>query len=277
MAACVQRRLSLRGRLSALALVMLAAGQLELSSQGLPTVELANGNWFNGQSFERRTVYSVDGRFRFDMPARVDRTLDLQGAWVVPPFAEAHNHNIGTGVEGLDRAAVRQYLADGVFYVTVQGNLPLTTERKDRLGLNLPGGLDVVFAQGSLTVTEGHPSFLVEQLLRGGLFPGYTSETLKDHRYFTIDSEADLEKKWPLILGLRPDFIKTFLWRSSEFDTRNADPGARFQKGLDPRLLVRIVEKAHAGNLKVSTHIANASDFHNAIVAGVDEIAHLPQ
>src|SRR5262245_40961046 len=52
------------------------------------------------------------------------------------------------------------------------------------------------------------------------LYPGFTRETLKDYRYFTIDSEADLEKKWPLLLNQRPDFIKTHLWFSDEHEKR---------------------------------------------------------
>src|SRR5207249_5838999 len=47
-------------------------------------------------------------------------------------------------------------------------------------------------------------------------------------------------------------------------------------KGLDPALLPEIVQKAHATGLRVSTHIENAADFHNALVAGVDEINHMP-
>jgi len=40
--------------------------------------------------------------------------------------------------------------------------------------------------------------------------------------------------------------------------------------------LPKVVEKAHANNLRVSTHVENAADFHYAIAAGADEIAHLP-
>jgi hypothetical protein len=108
------------------------------------------------------------------------------------------------------------------------------------------------------------------------LYPGHTRETLKDHRYFTIDSEADLEKKWPLILNQRPDFIKTHLWFSDEYEKRKDDSAYFGQKGLDPRLLPKIVAKARATNLRVSTHASNAADFHHAVAAGVDEIAHLP-
>jgi Imidazolonepropionase and related amidohydrolases len=41
-------------------------------------------------------------------------------------------------------------------------------------------------------------------------------------------------------------------------------------------VLARIVAKAHENRLRVSTHVATATDFHHAVSAGVDEIAHLP-
>jgi len=55
-------------------------------------------------------------------------------------------------------------------------------------------------------------------LLPQGVYPGHSKETLKDLRYFTIDSDDDLEKKWPIIVRAAPDFIKTFLVFSEEFD-----------------------------------------------------------
>ena len=239
-------------------------------------LEFANGQWFNGSSFEHRTMYSVNAHFTLTKPASIDRTLNLEGTWIVPPFADAHNHNV-TSIEARDRPAIQKYLSDGVFYVKIQGNLPLTDETKDRLSLNRPGGIDVALAQGSLTATGGHPIPLSEGILFAqGMYPGHTRETLKDHLYFTIDSETDLDAKWPRLLGQRPDFIKTFLLFSEEFETRKADHAYAGQKGLDPGLLPKIVAKAHASGLRVSTHVATATDFHHAVAAGVDEIAHLP-
>jgi imidazolonepropionase-like amidohydrolase len=248
----------------------------ELPAEAPAVWALINGKWFDGNSFRARTVYSVNGRFRLKKPVRVDRTLDLAGTWIVPPFAEAHNHNI-TGIEERDRATMRRYLDDGVFYVKIQGNLALSEARKRRLPMNRPDGPDVALGQTFLTATGGHPIYLHENiLLPQGFFPGHTRESLKDHLYFTIDSEADLEKKWPLILRLRPDFIKTNLWCSDEFARRKDDPTFFGRKGLDPRLLPRIVAKAHASRLRVSAHVTNAADFHHAVAAGVDEVAHIP-
>src|SRR5205823_5972877 len=122
-----------------------------------PNLALRNGLWFNGRSFEPRTFYSVDGRFTLKKPARV-RELDLAGSWIVPPFGEAHNHNIGVGVEELDRKAIAKYQADGVFYVKIQGNLPLSDKAKQSLGIGAPYGVDAVFAQGSITASGDRKS-----------------------------------------------------------------------------------------------------------------------
>lgn len=251
--------------------------QTKPQSQKLPSVALVNGHWFSGKSFETRTFYSVNGRFTSKKPVRVDRTLDLAGLWIVPPFGEGHNHNLGSGVEKRDKAVIQKYLTDGVFYVKIQGSPPVTEEMRHRLSIGGPDSVDAIFAQGTLTATGGHPIELLEDiLLPAGALPGYTKETLKGQYYLTVDSEADFREKWPSVLALHPDFIKTILLFSEEFKQRRDDPAYFGQKGLDPRLLPIIVAKAHANHLRVSTHIATASDFHYAVAAGVDEIAHLP-
>ena len=257
------------------AMVSLALVPLSLLAQNNSNIALPNGRWFDGRSFELRTAYSVDGRLTFRKPARVDRTIDLAGTWIVPPFAEAHNHNI-TGwehdaVEERNLKVISKYVADGVFYVKIQGSFPLTDALRRRLPINRPGAPDVAFAQTFLTATGGHPIALHEQLLLPrGYYPGLAKAALDDQVYFTIDSEADLETKWPRILALRPDFIKTNLWFSEEFAQRKNDPAYFGRKALDPALLPRIVRKAHASSLKVSAHVVSGADFHFALSAGVE-------
>ena len=249
---------------------------LKAQSTGSQNVALVNGKWFNGKLFEPRTFYAVNGRFTAKRPSRVDRTLDLSGTWIVPPFGEAHNHNIGTGIEQSDKEAIKKYLRDGVFYVKIQGNLPLSDKNKRELSINRPESIDVVFAQGSITSAGGHPITLVERLLAQGFYPGQTKQSLEDYRYFTIDSDTELDQKWALVLRNDPDFIKVFLWSSDEFAKRRNNPAYIGQYGLDPLLLPKIVAKAHAKQLSVSVHVSNAADFHIAVAAGVDEITHLP-
>src|SRR5437870_4312800 len=125
-----------------------ALNHISAQAAAPPSFAFVNGWWFNGHAFERRAGFSVNGRFTFKTPPQLDRTLDLADAYVVPPFAEAHNHNLGTGAEDRDKAAIQRYLADGVFYVKIQGNLPLTDEMKRRLSINEHDSVDAIFAQG---------------------------------------------------------------------------------------------------------------------------------
>lgn len=238
-------------------------------------IALKDGLWFNGQSFLRQDFYSVDGKFTKKKPLRIDTTIDLRGTYIVPPFAEAHNHNIDGAVTERSAKAVRQYIADGVFYVKIQGNYPVNAIQKKALNINEPLGPDVLFAQGFVTASNGHPAFMHEKiLLRQGYYPGLTKDSLQGKLYFLVDSEADLEQNWPQILQEHPDFIKATLWCSDEYDKRKNDTAFAGRKGLHPALLERLVIKAHKQGIRVSVHITNAADFRNALLAGADEIAH---
>jgi imidazolonepropionase-like amidohydrolase len=236
---------------------------------------LINGQWFNGKVFERKQVYSVDGRFTLNKPARIDQTLDLGGTWVVPPFADAHSHSLGQGIPGADAVFARRYLDAGVFYVQSQGNLPLSAAEKESLNLNTPAGLDIALSNGSLTSSDsGLHAFLSAMVLPRGAFRGHTLKSLNNVRYFEIDTARDLQTKWPLVLVQKSDFIKTFLWL-----TDNAPfvgpPILEGKHALSPEVFRDIVRLAHASGLRVSAHIISAGDFRVAVEGGVDEIAHM--
>jgi hypothetical protein len=109
---------------------------------------------------------------------------------------------------------------------------------------------------------------LRERLLEMGIYPGFTKETLETQGYFQIDDKADLEATWPVILEYRPDFIKTILVFSEEYEKRRHDAAYFGRKGLDPELLKDLVRLAHEHDLRVSTHVATAADFLHAVDAG---------
>ena len=263
------------------AILSLVLVPLSLLAQNNSSIALPNGRWFDGRSFELRTAYSVDGRLTFRKPARVDRTIDLAGTWIVPPFAEAHNHNI-TGwehdaVEERNRKVISKYVADGVFYVKIQGSFPLTDALRRRLPINRPGAPDVAFAQTFLTATGGHPIALHEQLLLPrGLLPGTGQGGPRRPGVFTIDSEADLETKWPRILALRPDFIKTNLWFSEEFAQRKNDPAYLGRKALDPHCFPGLSERHTRAISRCRRTSPVAPTSTTRWSAGVDEIVHMP-
>ena len=240
------------------------------------SIKLVNGKWFNGNDFEDKTAWVNNGILSFKGNKNTNDTIiDLSEKFVIPPFAEAHNHNLESDYKLDER--INDYLDNGVFYVKMLSSIK---KRIDPLmhHYNKPDGIDVSLAQAPLTATGGHPIALRKRYLEYGHLDGLfeTLEEIETHGYFIIDDLEDLESKWSNVLSFKPDFIKTMLLFSEEYEKRKNDTIYFGNKGLNPKLLPEIVKKAHQNNLRVSTHVETAYDFHIAIEAGVDEIAHLP-
>ena len=224
-----------------------------------------NARWFDGTTFRPRTVCVANGALTSKRPPHA-RDVDLRGAFVVPPFGEAHNHNVEES-ERLD-GVIRAYLDAGVFYVKNPNVLPRATPRNR---VNRPDSIDVLFALGGLTGSGGHPVDLLKRNLDRG---AWTMADGDGAFFHIIDSLADLDAKFPRLLAQKPDFIKTYLLFSEEYHERK-DAESSMQ-GLNPEHLPEIVRRAHAAGLRVSTHVETARDFHWAVHARVDEINHLP-
>lgn len=221
-----------------------------------------SGLWFDGHSFQ--------GVLTFGKPGSIDTVVDLSGGYVVPPFGEAHNHN----VEPLNKIDLltQRYLAPGIFYVKDPDNLPAGWDQV-LSKINRPESIDVMFSNGGFTGPGGHPSEIVKRNIDRGL---WTEADGDGAFYYTVSSQAELESKWPQFLATKPDFVKTYLLFSEDYAARKDDPKYLGWKGMDLALLRSIVQNAHAAGLRVSTHIESAADFHNALMAGVDEINHTP-
>jgi len=232
--------------------------------------EFANGRRFDGKKFVQGTFYVINSTLTFRKPDHVDRTIDLTGKYVIPPFGEAHNHNLVWSDEAGFSRLKNKYLADGIFYVKNPTNLPRT--RAPLVGrINIPSSVDAVFSNGGLTASGGHPVEIVNPNR------GFTEADGEGAFYWVIDDMADLDRKWEMVLSQKPDFIKTTLVYSEEYEKRKDDEkffGRR--RGLNPALLPEIVRRAHAARLRVSVHLDTAADFHNALMAGADEMAHMP-
>ncbi len=230
---------------------------------------LHNGQWFDGTGFQSGDRYIANGVFVARRPTTVDTTIDLHGAFVVPPFAEAHSHNLESS---RFEAVQKMYVERGIFYVKNPNSLPRFTEPL-RGRINGPGLLDAVFANGGLTGTGGHPTAIAQRQISRG---AWRIDEGDGGFYWYIDSPADLHTKWPRILAQHPDFIKTYLLHSEEYTRRAADTAYLDWRGLNPALLPEIAQRAHRAGLRVSTHVETAADFRVAVAAGVDEINHLP-
>jgi imidazolonepropionase-like amidohydrolase len=234
------------------------------------TIALVNGNWLIGDRVVTRTRYIANGAIADQAPTRPDTTIDLANGFVIPPFGEAHNHN----VEASSRvdALIARYLRDGVFYVENPNVLPRS--RAALAGkVNTPTGVDVAFANGGLTGSGGHPLELVRRNVARGI---WTEADGEGAFYWTIDNRNDLERKWPAIVAQRPDFIKVYLLYSEQYKQRANDSAVVGWRGLDPSLVPEIVRRAHAASLRVAAHIETVADFRVALAAGVDQVAHMP-
>jgi hypothetical protein len=270
------RLIGIVGASGVLGTLVASLGPAQTSARGRgprdSVVALVNGHWWSDTGFNDRTVYVVGGVLAFQRPARIDSTIDLAGGYVVPPFADAHNHNVEYTNPARTGALLAMYVREGVFYDQNPDNLP-----RARAGLagrvNVPGGIDVTFSNGGLTASGGHPTGLYLRNLKLGIL---TPQDGDGGMLWYIDRLPDLECKWPAILEERPDFIKTYLLHSEEYGKRRDDSTYFNWRGLDPRLLPEIVRRAHAAHLRVMTHVETAADFHDALVAGVDEIGHIP-
>lgn len=245
-------------------LLLLATARALVADPVAPNFELINGLWLDGETFVARTVYVEKARLRLTPPATIDEVVDLDGGYVVPPFAEAHTHNAA-----LRRAP--EFLRQGIFYAKVQG-IATALGHAARPWFARTDTLDASLSLAPLTASNGHPM----EMTIGQ--PGVAGvDDIEGNWAHTIDRPSDLVAKWPRILAGRPDFLKTFLLYSDEFEARAANPAiATRYRGMDPALLPEIVRRAHLAGLRVSTHVRTTADFRNAVSAGVDEIAHLP-
>jgi imidazolonepropionase-like amidohydrolase len=252
-----------------------------------PASAFINGQWFNGSSFELRAMYVVNGIFVEDRPARIDRIVDLAGDFVIPPFGDAHTHNLD-GSFGLAQT-VEAYVREGTFYVQVLTNRRTGAEQV-RTQFTRPCSIDVAYAHGGLSSTLSHPFLAYEprvlgvfdnEQARARLDEISQSRTLHGNAYWFIDNEQDLATEWPAIVGGYPDLLKIFLLDASE-DAPVPERIAQTPTGLDtghglkPSLVAPIVERAHARGLRVAAHVQTAGDAAIAIDAGVDILAHLP-
>src|SRR6185295_3042338 len=175
--------------------VMPANGQN--STAPPPNYEFTNGNWFDGQKFVVRKFYSVAGVFTSRKPATVDQVVDLSGKYVVPPFGEAHNHNLDWSSDEQFERVKKMYLDAGVFYVKNPNSL-LRSHQATADRINIRSSVDGVLSNGGLTASGGHPIEIVSP--RRGFLPTDGEGGF----YYVIDSMGDLDAKWPRITAGRP-------------------------------------------------------------------------
>ena len=281
----------MRTRLTVLPVFLLAiallAGCQATAEQGSgrsePTTAYVNGHVWTGERFVDRPLF-VRGEQFVDASATADTTIDLAGGYVIPPFGDAHTHNLGAGGIAV-RIAQNLYLPQGIFYVADLTN-PHSEITDERSYFDPPMSVrawfgrattpDVAYTLGGLTATGSHPAPAMERLFGDDVDSTWS---LAGDAYWFMDTVEDVETKWPDYIAQSPDLVKVYLMDvGGDLDRGDAEAyrrdGCGF--GLCPKELRAIVERAHAAGKRVSAHVNTAADVRLALDAGVDELAHLP-
>lgn len=241
--------------------------------------EYANGKWYNGQDFERKTLYEVKGFFSDEVPDSIVKRIDLKDGFVIPPFGSAHNHN-------LDRKwqlgfLHKAYLKEGTFYYQ---NLTSMAKQANELRpfFERDTTLDVKFAQQGFTSTLGHPFMAFEPFTLGYFkdWDNHMDEILEsrleeNNSYIFVDSLSQINEKLEIFYKSKPDLAKIYLLDIENFET-NSKTGIAGYHGLSKKVARKLVEKFHEKGLTVYAHIETAGDFNFAIDIGVDCMAHMP-
>ena len=258
-----------------IAIFLLLVSNTTINAQN-KTIEWSNGLWFNGTDFASNTFYSIKGLLTETRPEKVDSIIDLSGRYIIPPFGDAHNHAPESEAEV--EIFNERYLADGIFYIKNPNSIPLLTHTLLKK-INKSNSVDVVFSNGGITATGGHPVGLYEHLKQTKYrqaLGNYSTIRMEGKAYYTVNSKEELGKKWPDIMADSPAFIKTYLLYSEEYEQRKNNITYNGKKGMSPQLLATVVKKARSEGLSVSCHVETPTDVINAVEAGVTEINHLP-
>src|SRR5438270_5238180 len=123
-----------------------------------PVTCYIHAHWWNGERFASGIRCASGGRF-VPRPARPARIVDLGGSWIVPPFADAHNHMAAATSEVSDKA-----MAAGIFYL-MNPTLLATLAPGIRSALAAPGRIDVALSMGAITAHGGHLEGLYQDVL----------------------------------------------------------------------------------------------------------------
>ncbi|MEM9001661.1 MAG: hypothetical protein AAGB24_15485 [Bacteroidota bacterium] len=243
-------------------------------------IAFENAMVFNGDGFFKKNLYAVNGKISFVRPKEVDTTYNLQGHFLIPPFGDAHTHNLDR--EWQLRFLPKAYLDEGTFYVQ---NLTskLKGTKKVRPFFESKVTPDVTFAHQGLTSTLGHPFMAYEPFAMGLDYKKWdenldairTSRIDLNNSYIFIDNLLEVEENLEIYFENKPDIAKIFLINSEDHED-NFNNTTMADNGLSIAVAEAVVKRLKDEQLKVYAHIESAYDFENGLRIGVDYFAHMP-
>lgn len=247
-------------------LVLLSAGAAQAR-----IVAFENGYWWQHGKFVKQNWYSVNGLLQKEIEGQVDEVIDLDGQFVLPPYAEGHNHNLQN--PWLAQNFITSYTANGILYAAMLCGSPDNAQQTRDI-IEQHGGVDVNLAGACISSSDGHP---LRMALEGYSTPEREArpEDIYDHNYIVMDAPEDIQEKWDLVEQSTVDLVKLILVHHERPERR--DDAQYFGiNGLTAEVVRELVPAIHAQGLRAIAHTESAADFALAVEAGVDIIGHLP-
>ncbi len=230
--------------------------------------------------FKQETLYIIDGLITYSKPAIIDTSINIEAAYIIPPFGDAHTHNLDRSFQ-IPGVADR-YMSEGTHYVQ---NLTSKADEanKYRSYFESDSTVDVLYSMAGLTSTLGHPFGAYEPFLTGIPYPEWrdrndeiiNSRIDENNSYIFIDSVHQVSSKLSIYYNQKPDIAKIFILHSNKHNTNIANDKMG-DTGLSREVTFEVVKDLKKNGLKVYAHIENTIDFRLAVDAGVDALAHMP-
>jgi|GEM_PF-1660561 len=222
---------------------------------------LQGANVWTGERFERRDV-TVDGR-NFAAPgAAAAPALPASWAYLIPPWADAHTHNLEQPVAGNDPVH-RRNLDQGIFYALNPSNI-----RRETPGA--PFGADqveTIYAGAALTRPGGHPRPLEESLDKMYRSRGIDRGSLPGRAFHEVASEAEARAAVDRVQASGSNVVKLILDNHASSESI----------GLTPETFRAAAAHARTRGLRPIVHVYSAADFRLAAsTPGVAALLHMP-
>ncbi|RUO63158.1 amidohydrolase family protein [Pseudidiomarina insulisalsae] len=225
----------------------------------------SNAYWWNGNEFVFGDRYVTNTHFSDETEQAVDATVDLNGQFIIPPLADAHNHNLQN--PALAQRFQQRYIQQGVLYGAMLCGDPASAA-ETRLILS-QAQLDMRVAGACVSSSDGHP-------LRMAMAAGERSpEEIYDKSYIVIDERTDIDAKAGLFERAGGDLTKLILVHHEDIARRDNNDYFGLN-GLQPEVVAPLTRTLQERGQTVVVHTESAADFALAVTAGVDWIGHLP-
>jgi imidazolonepropionase-like amidohydrolase len=196
-------------------------------------------------------------------------SVSLAGKFLLPAFGDVHTHRFTEE----DADAQQMCLSAGFLYIHNLNGATLSRARNIKYTNNHTSP-DVRYANAGFTCTGGHPVPVYTYLTSRdpSMEKDKIMQLINNYNFYTTDSVAEVDEKWPKFARSGPDLVKIFLLHSERWD------GASNAKsdGLRPEVARAITERARLAGLRVAAHVESAADASVAVDCGVSLLGHMP-